>query len=321
MRFTTWILLLASLAIVGLLGGLVFSGKERTPKELLDSARHRVQGPEPDTRGALADLDFALGLALGANAPDKKLVADILVARGTMLRSVGSMTQARSDFQAVLDTWRPGDPDVEVQLVELDVRDGNYEGALERVSSLLKREPDLTEAWVRRGLILISISQRRVREAQDLTRSVMADEEARVACELVERASGMDVSDPLRVSVLHSLRSHFEASEETEAREVLRIVDLSSRDISEARVALVQSFRGRLTRDSLKAYQQILERSGRLQDAVDFGQAIVVHAVARSDREIMSSVLRAMVAMGRPELGCDIVNERLQKGVDRKSVV
>ncbi|MBI5432218.1 MAG: tetratricopeptide repeat protein [Planctomycetes bacterium] len=315
MRFTTWILVLVCLAAVGLLGGLVFSGGERTPKELLESARHRVQGPDPDNRGALSDLDFALRMALATNAPDKKLVADILVTRAAMLRGIGSLTQARSDYQAVLDTWRPGDSEVELRLVELDVRDGNYDGALERVSGLLKREPDLIEAWTQRGLILIALAQRRIIEANDLTRSVMAEEEARAAFTLVQRAAGMDVSDPLRVAVLHDLRSDFEASEESEARDVLRIVDLSSRDLSDARVALVQSFRGKLSRDAQKAYQQILERSGRMQDAVDFAQAIVVHPVAHADRDIMLSVLRALVVLGRPELGCDTIDTKLARGV------
>ncbi|MCK6446295.1 MAG: tetratricopeptide repeat protein [Planctomycetes bacterium] len=315
MRFTTWILVLICLATVGLLGGLVFSGGERTPKELLDSARLRVQGPDPDTSGALADLDFALRLALSDANPDRSVVADVLVARGSMLRGIGSLTQARSDFQAVLDTWRPGDADVELKLVELDVRERNYDGALERVSALLKREPDLIEGWTQRGLILISLAERRISEAYTITRAVMADEEARIAQDLVFKAAGMDVADPLRVAVLHDLRSHFEIPEESEARDVLRIVDLASRDLAEARVALVQSFRGKLSREALQAYQQILERSGRLQDAVDFARAIVVHPVAHADREIMHSVLRALVGLGRPELGCDTIDQSLARHV------
>ncbi|MCE9594927.1 MAG: tetratricopeptide repeat protein [Planctomycetes bacterium] len=316
MRFTTWILVLFCLAAVGLLGGLVFSGGERTPKELLESARRRVQGPDPDAKGSLDDLDFALRMALAESpAPDKKLVADILVTRGTMLRGVGSPTKARSDFQAVLDTWRPGDPEVELKLVELDVREKKLDAALERVSSLLKREPDLIDAWTQRGLILIANANQRIADAGLITRGVMAEEETRTAQALIERAAGMDIADPLRVAVLHDLREHFEAAEETEARDVVRILDLASRDFAEARAALVQSFRGKLSRDALEAYARILQRSGRLQDAIDFAQAIVVHPIAQQDRAIMLTVLRSMIEMGRPDLGCDVIDQRMARGL------
>lgn len=316
MRFTTWLLVLLCLGAVGLLGGLLFSGGERTPKELLESARRRANGADPDFRGALSDLDTALKLALQEKpSAEKKLVADILVTRGTMLRGVNAASQARTDFQAVLDTWRPGDPEVELKLVDLDMRDGALDAALERTVNLLKREPDQIQAWTARGLILSQIVDQRLDKADQTIRSVMAEEEATTAHGQLVHAAGMDLSDPLRLAVIHDLRSHFESTEEEEARAVLRIADDCSRDLADARNSLVQSFRGKPTRDAIDAYLRILDMSGRRTDSVDFGEAAVVHPVANGDREIMLSILKGFMAMGRPEIGCELVDLRFARGV------
>ncbi len=314
MKITAWILVLAALAVIGGLGGLLLSGADRTAQELLESAQRRQLQGDPDLEGALTDLERALMRALQIEKDDH-LVAEILIERGRVQRELELLGPAREDLSAVLDEYRPGDKAVEMELVAIDMLAGQYDDALDRATDVLQRDPAYTPAWTYRGQILMLISDEYMQRCETVLRSAEPAEVAEQDMILVHRITGMDLDDPYRVALLHELRGHFEPEEENLAREALRMVDYASEAIASAREAFAESFAGQLDADAAEMYLRLLLRSGRTQDALDYGLAIVHHAAANSNPATMQLLMEALTEAGRPEAGALLIDHHLGRRV------
>ena len=149
MKFTSWILLVLALVVLGALGGVMLSGGQAEPRDLLESALRRFNGPEQDTEATLKELELALRSA-EANQ-DSELAADILIARGRVLSDVGAFGPARADLERALERYRPGALDIELELVALDEETGELDAGLARARSITQRDPTQFEAWMRTG--------------------------------------------------------------------------------------------------------------------------------------------------------------------------
>lgn len=313
MKITAWILVVVALAVLGSLGGLLLSGAERSPQDLLESAVRRTLQGDPDFDGALRELDEAFRLA--KESEDYGLVGDVLVHRGRILKALDALGPARSDFRVVLDEYRPGDKSVVMELVDLDARAGDYPSALERVTDVLQRDPGYTPAWNHRGQILIRIADDFLADCERVLRSVVPAEQAAEGLALARRVTGMDLADPRRISLVHDLSAYFEPSEETQAREARRLVDLASEAVADARIALAESFAGQLTQESVHAYLGLLLRAGRVEDAIAFGLACVHHAAASGDPKTMQLIMEALTERGRAETASEAIERYLGRRV------
>ncbi len=314
MKITAWLLVLAALVVMGSLGGLLMSGADRTAQELLESAQRRQLQGDPDLEGALSDLERALVQALQVEKDDQ-LVAEVLIERGRVQRELELLSPAREDLLAVLEEYRPGDKAVEMELVAIDMLAGQYDDALDRATDVLQRDPAYTPAWTYRGQILMLISDEYIQRCETVLRSAVPAETAEGGMELVNRITGMDLDDPYRVSLLLELRGYFEPEEENLAREALRMVDYASEAIASAREAFAESFGGQLDADAVEMYLRLLLRSGRTQDALDFGLAVVHHAAANSNVGTMQLLMEALTESGRPQDAALLIDRYLGKRV------
>jgi tetratricopeptide (TPR) repeat protein len=297
-KVTTWILVALALVVLGAIGGLMLSGGRGDPRDLLESALRRFNGPEQDMAATLKELELALRSA--ETSGDGELAADILIARGRVLSDVEAYGPARADLERALERYRPGAVDIELALVELDEKTGDLSAALTRAKKITDRDPSQLEAWTHSGQILTRMSEERLSELETLCNSNLSDADAQRALGYARKAAGMDADDPLRVSQLAGLRSLFNPPDQGDSLRALALVDEASAASSHAREALVRSFAGPLDRDGVESYLELLSRSGRTQDAVDFGLAVVSHRSVNSSPQFMQRLARVLIDAGRP---------------------
>ena len=94
---------------------------------------------------AIATLDYALMVALDG--------IDILIARGDALLAAGRLDDARRDYQRVLELGVP-DPQAQVGLANVAAAQGDLEGGLKALTTVLQAHPGHVEAHFYRGNIL-----------------------------------------------------------------------------------------------------------------------------------------------------------------------
>ena len=310
-KLTSWILLVLALVILGALGGGLLSGGQGEPRDLLESALRRFNGPEQDTEATLQELDLALRSAEGGG--DGELAADILIARGRVLRQVGAFGPARADLERALERYRPGAMDIELELVALEEETGELADALERAKRITDRDPAQLEAWTRSGQILMRMSDERLHELEELCDANLPDDQALLALGYARRAAGMDADDPLRVSQLAGLRSLFNPPDQSDSLRAQALVDAASSATARAREALVRSFAGPLDRDAVYSYLELLARSGRTRDAVDFGLAVVPQRAANSSPKFMERLARVLIDTGRPNRAGEVIQSKYNR--------
>ena len=313
MKATSWILVAFAVVVLGALGGLMLSGGRREPRDLLDSAMLRFHGPEQDPAATLRELETALRTAEAEG--DDELASDILIARGRVLRDVDAFGPARSDFERALERYRPGSVDIELEIVRLDEETGDLTSALERALRITERAPERLEAWTRAGQILARISEQRLDEFQRLVESSLPGEASRKALLYARRAAGMEVDDPLRVSQLAGLRSLFTPPDQADSLEAMRLVEQASQATSRARDALAHSFTGQPDREAVQAYFELLARSGRTQDAMDFGLAVASQRTVNSAPGFMERLARVLIDAGRPAVADNTIKRHWNRNV------
>lgn len=298
MKLTTWILVVAALLVLGALGGLLFSSGPGEPRDLLESALRRFNGPEQDTEETLAELELALRAAEGGS--DFELAADILIARGRVYRDIGAYGPAREDLERALERYRPGAVDIELELIAIAEETGELADGLARAKRITDRDAGQLEAWTHAGQILARISENRLVELQELCDANLSDDDTVRAVAYARRAAGMDSDNPLRVSQLAGLRSLFVPPDQQDSLRAQALVEQASEANARARDALVRSFAGQLDRDAVQSYLELLARSGRTQDAVDFGLAVVPQRPVNSSPVFMERLARVLIDAGRP---------------------
>jgi len=311
-RLTSWILLALALVVLGALGGVLLGGGPGEPRDLLESALRRFNGPEQDTEETLHELELALRAA--ETEDDGELAADILIARGRVLREVGAFGPAREDLERALERYRPGSVEIELDLVALEEQTGELAAALERAQRITDRDPGQLQAWTHSGQILMRMSAEHLAELEELCDANLPDEKALRAVEYSRRAAGMDADDPLRVSQLAGLRSLFHPPDQSDSLRALALVDAASSATALAREALVRSFAGPLDRDAVLSYLELLARSGRTRDAVDFGLAVVPQRVVNSSPKFMERLARVLLDAGRPRSASDAIQLHYDRG-------
>jgi tetratricopeptide (TPR) repeat protein len=170
--------------------------------------------------------------------------------------------------------------------------------------------PESPGAWGTRGRILARISDERLGQCRAVLQDALTDDNAKLAMEQILRATGMDPSDPLRLSILHSVRGLFPTTEQQQARHLLKLVDEASELNAEARSAFAQAFRtGEPNLIAATHYLRLLHRAGRLQDAIDFGMAVVPYPKINRSTAFMEQLAKVLLEAERPGAACAMIQQ------------
>ena len=269
----TLLLTLAAIAVLSVVA-MVSRQKLRAPQEILDEVRAGLSSGELDPQAGLRRLDSALRRA-EARDTDLEGVVDTCVElrleRGHILRDIGANEEARSEYQLVLDRYRPDDFAVRLLLVQTDIEAGDLIGALGRLERLLEDQPEYGPAWVEKGRMHLSLAREALDTCAERSRDLLATVDSERAAELLERLAALDATDPARTPTVLELRQLFPVSEEEELGQILELCDVASEEMTEARQAYVKSFAFGIDPVAVTGYLKILIPSGRDLEAIRFG--------------------------------------------------
>ena len=125
------------------------SPRRLTPIGVHDDVRDRLGQPGFDERLALRSVDRALDLA---NEQDDHGAANkLLILHAELLRTLGALSDARTDLEQVLSLYQPDNFELELSIVEMQAEEGLIESAHRRALSLLERWPEFSSGWRVRG--------------------------------------------------------------------------------------------------------------------------------------------------------------------------
>ena len=215
MQRSTQFLFLIVVGILVSLGALVSKQSSRTPQEVLEEVRTALASETFEEQTLLRRL----GASLRATEPGaegnealEQVCAELRIARGKLLLRIGATEDAREDFQAVMDRYRPGDRVVRRLLIEAENAEGQTESALRHLEELLHDEPGYGPAWVERGRLHQQLAAQVLETCEEKLNFALVEEDAVSALAVVKRLSARDAEDSRRTTTILELHQLFPKS-------------------------------------------------------------------------------------------------------------
>jgi tetratricopeptide (TPR) repeat protein len=316
MKWTSWMLLAASLGLLLAVGLMVARQSRQTPREEFKAIERRVSQGNYDRERTISQFNQVLIRA--EDARDSELAGDIRLARGRLLMQVGSFERARNDLTIVWEERR-GDRTVERLLVDLERRAGDYRASLQRIDHLLEADPTHAEDWRTKGDLHRAAAEKSIAQYEEISaKNLVPDVTAKVSA-LLEHMSGLDPEDPRRVSIGHDLRDMFDYANEQLGERALSTADAASRDFSEARRALSRSLVLQFDAGALASLVEILKRAGHTTEAIDLCTAAWRVPAVRSEARMATFMVEALSELGRPRHASDVATYWINRGVPMTS--
>jgi len=305
MRWPTWTLLIAALALLAIVGAMVSRQSQVTPEEFLAAVEKRIEDGRYDREQTLQNLDQVLARAREAGDPD--LETRVLLRRGRLLMDLGAFDRARTDLFAVAEK-RPEDRDVESDLIDLDTRAGDFAAAEVRVRRGLEHEPDSLMAWTRLGRLHRLAAERSEATATELVARLLAPDELSEARELLARSAALDAEDLERPAIGERLRVLLRDEEES-LQDILRAADRASADSAKARQAYARALRCGVDAEPLAGLLDLFGRAGRRDLAADLAMASLRFDAMRTDVVVARSLLESLEELGRYRFASELARQ------------
>ncbi len=296
MKWTTTLLFVLATAIVVAVGAMVSRQTGRTPADFFHTIESKIASGRYDKEQTLANLDIALDNATAAG--DTALGSKIRETRGGILLEVGAFDRARADLSAVLET-RPKDRAIERQLVEIDVREGDFSAGLARVQRLTDEDPTWAEGVALLGDLHKRASQRALEECLGIFKKTLVAEDAERASALVMRAAGWEPGDPRRVALHHDLRPLFGAGDEPKLEAALDAAHRSAVHLAEARAVLASSLGAGFRPRSFAGLLELYRRADQVDIALELALTAMKGHALHQDEATMTFVIGELKKQGR----------------------
>ncbi|MBL8860667.1 MAG: hypothetical protein JNK02_01530 [Planctomycetes bacterium] len=306
MRWTTWTLSLAAVALLVVVGTMVSRQSRVTPEEFLQAVERRIEDGRYDREQTLLNLDQVLERARAAADPE--LETRVLARRGRLLMELGAWDRARRDLLAVAER-RPDDREVENALVELETRAGDFAAAEARVRRELEREPESPTAWTRLGRLHRLTAQKHEATAVELMARRLAPDDLRAAQRSALRAAALDAGDLARPALFEELRKILRDEQEDLFQQVLRSLDRASESAAEARDAYARALGPGLAPEPLAGLLQLFAQAGRPDLAADLASSTLRYDVLRSDVPVARALLESLEELGRFRYGSELARQ------------
>lgn len=317
MRFFSWFFFLLVLGLVGFLAYKVKHGTQGDPDLLVAEAQRLAGGADPDKPGAIEKLNFALRIAQSDPLANHDRIGGILAARGALFadEDMGQFAQARIDLERVLKDYRPGDPDVQLDLAQVFLETEEQRAALDLTQDVLARDPRRADAWTLQARVLVALADELLGEAAELCEDALPDRAEYRAAQVLDRITSLEPGSLARVDYLYQLRDLFGTREQGKLSDVLRLAEEASDYVREARTALAESFREEPTPQALADFAGLLRRAGRRDLAIDFGLAVINRSSVNRSVRFVHDLLDDLLAAGRPHTGVDMINQYYARDV------
>ncbi len=305
MRWPTWTLLFAALALLAIVGAMVSRQSRVTPEEFLAIVEGRIEDGRYDREQTLQNLDQVLARA--REASDVSLETHVLLRRGRLLMELGAFDRARTDLLAVAEK-RPQDREVEADLIDLDTRAGDFAAAEVRVRRGLEHEPESALAWTRLGRLHRLASASSERTAIELIGRHLAPDELGEARGLIARSSALDVEDLERPAIAERLRRILRDEEES-LQDILRATDRAAVDSTKARQAYARALQCGVDAEPLAGLLELFGRAGRRDLAADLAMASMRFDAIRTDVVVARALLESLEELGRYRFASELARQ------------
>lgn len=305
MRWPTWTILIAALALLAIVAAMVSRQSRVTPEEFLAAVEKRIEDGRYDREQTLQNLDQVLARA--REAGDADLETRVLLRRGRLLMDLGAYDRARTDLLAVAEK-RPEDREVESDLIDLDTRAGDFAAAEVRVRRGLEREPDSLMAWTRLGRLHRLAAERSEATAVDLVSKLLAPDELGEARDLLARSSALDGADLERPAIAERLRRLLRDEEES-LQDILRAADRASVDSAKARQAYARALQCGIDAEPLAGLLELFGRAGRRDLAADLAMASLRFDAIRTDVVVARALLGSLEELGRFRFASELARQ------------
>ncbi|HEV8111386.1 MAG TPA: tetratricopeptide repeat protein [Planctomycetota bacterium] len=304
MNRSGWILLIGAIVLAAAVAAMATRERARSPEEDLRDIGDRMRKGRIDRVEALSELDHLVDRT--GDSGDSGVTARVRLARGRVLLDIDALDRAREDFQVVLGLGvLPAKEarDIEDDLIDLDLRAGRFQPALERVKTQIDRDPNDAAAWARKGEIHAGMAERTLTRARELLAGRLLADRATRAGRVLDRLGTMDPADARRPAVGRDLAALFDPGDEKNSQQVLRAADQAARDNERARVALATSLsdlelrRGRSS--ALAALLDLLDRADRSEEAARLGTCALAAAQAAGDTDAVARMVEVLDHLDR----------------------
>jgi len=310
MRWTTWTLFFATAALLVLVGVMVSRQSRVTPEEFLAAVEKRIADGRYDREQTLLNLDQVLERA--REAGDSDLESRVLLRRGRLSMELGAWDRARTDLLAVAER-RPGDPEVESDLIELETRAGDFAAAEARVRRGLERDPSSPASWTRLGRLHRLAAEKNESAAVELLARVLAPEDLIEARTNLARSIALDPGDVSRPARAQKLREQMRNADEEVLQEVLRYADRASEETVQARDGYARALENGLAPEPLAGLLELFVRAGRDDLAADLASATLRFDVMRTDTTVARALLTALEELGRFRFASELARQWSQR--------
>jgi|GEM_PF-2435693 len=301
MNWPTRLLAVLVLGIVASLVAVVSRRNLSSPREVLESVQLELQKESYDEQALLRRLASSLrraeagDLALEAT---RQLCADLRLTRGELYLDIGATREARADFEAVLENYRPDDREVRRLLIRAESTAGETEVALAHLDELLREQPDYGSAMVEKGHLHQELAQRALARCDEKLAFVLVEADAEQASKILRTLASRDPADPARATIILELKELFPASADESLGQVLGFCEEASGHLTACREAYVRSFALGLDPVALTRYLEILEAAGRSPEALRLGSIVALEGPERADPQSALLLIRMLLERG-----------------------
>ncbi|MCY2961435.1 MAG: hypothetical protein NTY35_14835 [Planctomycetota bacterium] len=310
MRWTTWTLFFAAVAVLLGVGAMVSRQSRVTPEEFLAAVEKRIADGRYDREQTLLNLDQVLERA--REASDADLESRVLLRRGRILMELGAWDRARTDLLAVAER-RPADPEVESDLIELETQVGDFAAAEARVRRGLERAPDSPDSWTRLGRLHRLAAEKSESAAIELLARVLPPDDLAEARTSLGRSIALDPADVSRPAFAQRLRAVLRDSDEEVLQQVLRFTDRATEESWQARDAFARALERGVTPEPLAGLLELFAQAGRPDLAADLASATLRFDVLRTDPAVAQALLAALEDLGRFRYASELARQWAQR--------
>ena len=298
MNKSTWFL--AAIALLVVLGGwrLWDLDRKSDPAVLLAEAQLLAQGTGGEQGLALLKLDRAIGLC-----EDPELLRSLLDERATLRARRGALGLAREDLELLL-VETPDDVGLRIRLAEVIGRQGDRPASEDMLEEILEANP--RHGWTRTLLAdsgMELADERLDQLLEDLGAWLDTAAVARLE-PVLDRLTCLPAGDPLRAG----LEANLLADLPDGARITTGIaIDDIARLREEQRAAYARALETSTNPRAIYGLIDLLYRSGRLEETIDFGLAVAELDAAVNHSGTLQRLAKALEDQGRPRGAAAVV--------------
>ena len=317
MNKSTWLLLLLALAVGVSLTRLVIDTSDRSPEELLESIRVRLDEEDPpDFDRAFHELDLALSKVTSESHPE--LYTDLLEHRAIALIQCRAGEAALRDLDRLIELDSENETKWLLRIGEVHLSARRYTEAVETFDQILAEVPWHRYAHQQKANALQLVAENGFEEFSRLLTDALPPRIATERLALAERIVHSHPTDPFRAADLADLETQFERNSSRSLREARVMIPDLTDAFGAARVENVLATGDKVHGRVIEALTRTLLLSGRSTLAVDIGLASLTQELASKDPGSLQVLASALAAQGRPEAAADVIQAALPRADEAK---